>query len=70
MLSLVKFGTSLTLTGSRATTSSSWTKALALLGSGKVNAAPLITHRLPIDACETGFQLVRSKEAIKVVFQF
>lgn len=64
------FNKELTLTGSRATTSSSWSKALALSGSGKINTDKLITHILPIEEWEHGFSLVRSKEAIKVVLKF
>jgi L-iditol 2-dehydrogenase len=44
-------------------------EALALLASGAVDAAPLVSHRLPLDRVEEAFALARSGEAVKVVVE-
>ena len=43
--------------------------ALALLAAGAVNAAALVSHRLPLDEVEEAFRLARSGEATKVVVE-
>lgn len=45
-----------------------WHRALDLMSSGRVEPEALITHRLPLDQAEEGFELAARKEAIKVVF--
>jgi len=46
-----------------------WQRGLALLASGRIDLEPMITHRLPLDRAEEGFDLARTKEAVKVVFR-
>ena len=43
--------------------------ALALLASGAVDAAALVSHRLPLDEVAEAFRLARSGEATKVVVE-
>ena len=43
--------------------------ALALLSSGAVDAARLVSHRLPLSSVEEAFRLARSGEATKVVVE-
>ena len=40
-------------------TSAAWTEVTALLGSGRVRLAPLITHRFPLDAYEEALEVLR-----------
>jgi L-iditol 2-dehydrogenase len=44
-------------------------EALALLASGAVDAAPLVSHRLPLERVEEAFALARSGRAVKVVVE-
>lgn len=48
----------------------SWRNGINLLKSGKIDAKSLITHRLPLSQWEKGFDLMVSKEAIKVVMTY
>ena len=59
----------LTLTGSNASTPSSWLRALDLLRSGQVQTAPLITHVLPVTAWEEALAIFQAGEGVKVVFE-
>lgn len=43
-------------------------RCLALMAGGKVDVAPIITHRIPFSQGEKGFELALSKAAAKVVF--
>lgn len=45
-------------------------KILEAAGSGLLDLDALVTHRLPIQEYEKGFELVRSKEGIKVALLF
>ncbi|OHD64532.1 MAG: hypothetical protein A2096_17660 [Spirochaetes bacterium GWF1_41_5] len=47
---------------------SAWRAAIQLASLGKIQAAPLITHQLPLSAWQEGFRKFESGEAIKVVF--
>jgi len=58
---------SVTLKGHFSHTWDVWEKCLTLLGYVQVDLKPLITHEFPIDQWEKGFQLIESKEAMKVV---
>ena len=40
-------------------TSAAWAEVSALLGSGRIRLAPLITHRFPLDAYEEAFGVLR-----------
>jgi L-iditol 2-dehydrogenase len=40
-------------------TSAAWAEVTALLGSGRVRLAPLVTHRFPLDAYEEAFGVLR-----------
>ena len=44
-----------------------WLRALSLMSSGKINLAPIITHRLPLSRGKEGFELAVSRTAAKVV---
>lgn len=44
-----------------------WYQVEDFLLSGRINLAPIITHQLDLDEFETGFRLMQSGEAIKVV---
>lgn len=46
---------------------SSWERALSLFERGAIQPAQYITHVLPLQAWERGFELARSGEAVKVV---
>lgn len=50
-----------------ASTPGSWRRAMALLDSGQVDLAPLVSHVVPLVEWERAFGLVGSTEAIKVV---
>ncbi len=44
-----------------------WYKVTELVESGRVDLRPLITHRLPLDEAPQGMELLKNKEAVKVV---
>lgn len=58
---------SITLKGHFSHTWDVWEKCLVLMAKGQVDLAPLITHELPIDQWEKSFELIESREAMKVV---
>lgn len=58
---------SVTLKGHFSHTWDVWEKCLTLMAKGLVDLKPLITHTLPIDQWEKAFELVETKEAVKVV---
>ena len=43
--------------------------ALAVLASGAIDPAAVISHRVPLDAVDEAFRLARSGEATKVVVE-
>jgi threonine dehydrogenase-like Zn-dependent dehydrogenase len=43
-------------------------EAIALIQSGKVRPQALITHRLALGDALAGFQALRGREAVKVMF--
>jgi threonine dehydrogenase-like Zn-dependent dehydrogenase len=56
------------LIGVRAHDHRIWHRSYDVLASGKVPLENLITHRLPMDEGARGFELMKHKEALKVVF--
>lgn len=46
-----------------------WEKCLALMGKGMIDLEKIITHELGIDQWEKGFDLLESREAVKVVLK-
>jgi L-iditol 2-dehydrogenase len=58
---------SVTLKGHFSHTWDVWEKCLVLMSKGQVDLNPLITHELPIDRWEEGFELAETKQAVKVV---
>jgi threonine dehydrogenase-like Zn-dependent dehydrogenase len=68
-LNAAVLGTERTLTSSSNATYSDVQEAYDLICAGQVNVKPMITHRLPLRECFTGYDLLlRSpKEAFKVV---
>lgn len=63
------FSRELVVTGSRTQTSSSWRKAIDLLHKHSLPLRGLITHELPLDRWMEAFELVRRKEALKVILK-
>ena len=58
----------LTMSGTWGTLPSSWVTTLRLMGSKKIDVAPLITNRISLTDWEQGFELMESQKAIKVLF--
>ena len=58
----------LTMSGTWGTLPSSWVTTLRLMSTGKIDVAPLITHRISLSEWEKGFELMESQQAIKVLF--
>ena len=56
------------LIGSYVCTPQTWKRAIAAMASGRVDVEPVITHRLPLDRAEEGFELALAKEADKILF--
>ena len=46
-----------------------WYQMESLVLSGRMNFDSIITHHLPLEQWETGFKLMQSGEAIKVILQ-
>jgi L-iditol 2-dehydrogenase len=57
----------LRLVGSHDSTRADYEKALALLASGGVKAAPLISHRYPLDEIHQAFSFANTRAGLKVV---
>jgi threonine dehydrogenase-like Zn-dependent dehydrogenase len=45
-----------------------WSRVITLLASDLLDVEAMITHKLPLNEAEEGFQLAINKEAAKVVF--
>jgi L-iditol 2-dehydrogenase len=59
----------LVVTGTNASVTTAWTRALKLLSEKKVNAQRLITHRFSIEQWDKALEVVRGKEGVKVVLK-
>jgi len=59
----------LTLAGSHTSNPVSWVLALNLLAAGKVRLQPLITAELPLAEWRRAFELMRTRQAIKVILK-
>jgi S-(hydroxymethyl)glutathione dehydrogenase/alcohol dehydrogenase len=44
-----------------------WREALRDVAEGSIDPTTLVTHRLPLDEAERGYELFESREAMKVV---
>lgn len=44
-----------------------WEKCLVLMGEGTVDLNAIVTHELPLDQWHKGFELMESKEGLKIV---
>lgn len=44
-----------------------WEACLALMATGQADLTPMVTHQLPLDEWQKGFELIESKEPMKVV---
>jgi len=60
---------SVTLKGHFSHTWDVWEKCLTLMAGGQVDLETLITHELSIEEWEKAFELVQSKQAVKVVLK-
>jgi L-iditol 2-dehydrogenase len=57
------------VTGTNASVSTAWPRALKLLAEGKINSRRMISHRFPVEEWEKALAMVRDKEGIKVVLK-
>jgi threonine dehydrogenase-like Zn-dependent dehydrogenase len=46
-----------------------WADAIALIQAGTIRPTDLITHRLPLCDALAGFEALRAREAVKVMFE-
>jgi threonine dehydrogenase-like Zn-dependent dehydrogenase len=56
------------LLGAYAYDTQTWSRVITLLASDLLDVEAMITHKLPLDEAEQGFQLALKKEAAKVLF--
>ena len=59
----------LVVTGTNASVTSAWPKALKLLSEKKVDALGLVTHRFGITEWEHALEVVKKKEGVKVILK-
>lgn len=59
----------LVVTGTNASVTPAWTRALKLLAERKVDAGRLISHRFAIADWDKALEIVRSKQGIKVILK-
>jgi threonine 3-dehydrogenase len=57
------------LQGSIMRTWETWRRMNQLIDSGKINLKPLVTHILPLEEYQKGFELVKGHEAMKVLLK-
>jgi threonine dehydrogenase-like Zn-dependent dehydrogenase len=58
-----------TIKGSWGAASPDWTRVLTLLAAKKLNFQPLISKILPVAQATEGFEMIRRREGLKVLFQ-
>jgi L-iditol 2-dehydrogenase len=59
----------LTVTGTNASVTPAWPRALKLLLQRKVDATRLITHRFAIADWDKALEVVKNKEGVKVILK-
>ena len=59
----------LVVTGTNASVTPAWTRALKLLSERKVNARRLISHRFGITDWDQALEIVRSKQGVKIILK-
>ena len=57
------------LKGSFTHSPQTWNRTISLFTGGKINVKPLISHVLPLEEVVHGFNLVKSREAVKVILK-
>ncbi|WP_196604244.1 zinc-binding dehydrogenase [Pectinatus haikarae] len=57
------------VTGTRSQNTHDWEPTLELMSKGAINSAKMITHELNIDEWDKAYDLIKSGEAIKVIFK-
>jgi L-iditol 2-dehydrogenase len=58
----------LTATGTNASTPPSWQRAIDLMGAGKVQTEPLISHAFAVSEWEKGFDVFEDRTGVKTIF--
>jgi L-iditol 2-dehydrogenase len=59
----------LSVIGSWGTVWTSWRTTLELMAEGKIVTEPLISHRLPLEDWKNGFDLMESREGLKILLR-
>ena len=59
----------LVVTGTNATVTSSWIRALKLLVEGRIDAHRLISHRFSIRDWDKALDVMKNKEGVKVILK-
>jgi L-iditol 2-dehydrogenase len=61
----------LELIGSFSYTSAAWARVVSLLADGRVDLAPIVTHRFPLDEFEQAFELLENRHSLvaKIVLE-
>lgn len=59
----------LRITGGVGQRRTAWERAMTLLASGQVATRPIISHILPLDDWERGFELFESRQGVKIILQ-
>jgi threonine dehydrogenase-like Zn-dependent dehydrogenase len=58
----------ITLTGAYDARAENFEESIALIESGKIMAAEMVTHRFPLEEAERAFEVAKSKAGCKVLF--
>jgi 2-desacetyl-2-hydroxyethyl bacteriochlorophyllide A dehydrogenase len=57
------------MTAVRSYTPKTWRTCLKVVSSGRLNLESVISHRLPLDEVEMGFQLLQQREGLKILIK-